>query len=229
MQKIGSMKYKLMLLEFEIMKLKRKVSLIQADTNNGHKSDEKEIEKLLERELSKWLAEIEAYREKVAVSQVVVVEILSADDSLRLRTSFRKIAKTLHPDFNSDLSEKDKNLWQRAVDAYKQGDLNALVAIELIIEENGFDIVPVSGIPELTARKQKLVSIIADYYARISKLRSEFPLNIKEQLHDEAWVAAEHGIMHEQITRLNAEKRFFEDTVSDLLRGINDVGRANTH
>ncbi len=53
------------------------------------------------------------------------------DDSERCSALFRRLAKALHPDRAGSFSEQEKDLWQRAVEAYKQNDLPRLEVVWL--------------------------------------------------------------------------------------------------
>lgn len=229
MQKIGSMKYEQLQLECQVLRLKRKVALIQASINRSMIPDEQVIDTTLDGELSQWTAELEAFRKSIVASRKYLsLKLLSAEESLALRNTFRRIAKKLHPDLHSSLSEENKNLWHRAVEAHRTADLNGLLAIGLLVEDVTAA-ADFSGLSDLAARKKTLVGLVHDYHARIAKLRGEFPCNLREKLEDEAWLAEELRSMNSRKALLQAEKLFFEDTVCELLKGNKDAGRTHTH
>ena len=60
-------------------------------------------------------------------------KVLTDEENRELKKIYRKIVKELHPDLNPDISAEKVQLFNNAVNAYKNGDLNALKIINEMV------------------------------------------------------------------------------------------------
>lgn len=121
-----------------------------------------------------------------------------------LKKLYKKIVKRLHPDVHPNPSEREKELLNRAIHAYKAGDLGEMRRVwdELIgmePPEEQFDDTA-DGISRLKEMLEKLRKICADLEIEIQKIRSEFPYTMKQLLDDEEAVKQKQELLNAQIT-----------------------------
>jgi hypothetical protein len=64
-----------------------------------------------------------------------VKSLLPEEESKELQSLYRYLVKKLHPDINSNQTEKEILLWNRTQAAYEIGDLEELNTIKLLLED----------------------------------------------------------------------------------------------
>lgn len=211
--KIGKHEYELLETECMEARLKRKIELMQLKINKGLKIDLEKIENILDKEYKKWEEEIKKKVDEVMEADNRLKSLLSEEDSKKLRDIYRKLVKILHPDINKDISGREKILWQRLQDAYKNGDLEEIKLIEMLAEKEG-------GIEE---KVKDLDNIIRDYEKKISKLSDEiieilsgFPFDIEENLKDKNWIK-------DRVEEYKGKIREKKEHIKNLKQVIDDI------
>ena len=102
--------------------LRRKIDLVRAYLNRDAEPDLDEIEDVLRAEFEKYEDELKKMEmERQNALALVSSRTLSEEESKKLKQLYRSLAKKLHPDLNPKQTEKVKNQWQRAMDAYRMG------------------------------------------------------------------------------------------------------------
>ncbi len=131
---------------------------------------------------------------------------------------FRKIVKKLHPDMNPDITEREKELFSKAVKAYQDGDLVTLQEIYDEVFGDGSDAPPDKEMtyPELVELRDKLQSRIKEVKEEIDIIKESFPYTSKEFLDDEEAVAARQQELEEQIHQ-------YEETWKNLTKILADI------
>lgn len=97
---------------------------------------------------------------------------------------FRKIVKKLHPDMNPDITEREKELFNKAVKSYQEGDISTLQEIYdevFCAGETDIDGQELT-LEQLSEIKHKLESRIAELQAEINNIKVDFPYREKELL-----------------------------------------------
>ncbi len=213
--KIGKFEYELLKSECKVARLKRKIELMQVNVNKGSKINLKEIEKTLDKEYKKWEEEIKKKVEKMLKADSRLKSLLSAGESKLLRDLYRKLVKILHPDINKNMSKKEKILWQRLQDAYRNGDLEEMKLIDMLAEKKG-------RIEE--EKSQNLDNIIVDYGKKIRKLSDEiveilssFPFDIEEKLKDKNWVKDKVAEYRKKINEKEKYIKNLEKVVDEII------------
>lgn len=101
------------------------------------------------------------------------------------RDLYRKIIKKLHPDVNPNATEREKELFRKATEAYEKGDIAALQDIyNEIFEHAAAETDREFTYDELLTLRERLTARICSLRAEIGKIRSEFPYNQKILLDD---------------------------------------------
>ena len=88
------------------------------------------IEERLDAEFTEYQEQLNQQIEKMNHAlQRSKAEILSEADSRELKRLYRKIVKVLHPDLHPETAQARLTLFDHAVSAYKNGDLETLKMI----------------------------------------------------------------------------------------------------
>jgi hypothetical protein len=130
MRAIGGLEYKSCEIDCAILRLKRKIELIQAKKNRQEKIVQSDIEEILDSEFADYQEKLNGQIAGMnAALQRGQRRPLTDEENRELKKLYHAIVKSLHPDLHPDLGEAKALLFQNAVDAYKGGDLNGIRAI----------------------------------------------------------------------------------------------------
>lgn len=210
---IGRLQYEVYGLETEIRKLKRRSELIQSKHNRGEQVNMQIINQTVELEFAEQEREIQKQLELMkAAKEYLNKPSLTEEESKEIKGFYRTLMKRLHPDWNPDLSEQEKELFLRAKAAYKLCDLQELRNIMLMCDKEA----PIDKVEqdEMDKRIAQLEQSINDLKAKIQKLNTEFPFTYRDKLEDEEWVKAEQEKLKDKIRRLEDERRTWEAYVA---------------
>jgi len=150
--KIGAWEFRLLQVQYEAARLKRKAELAQASLNQGRLPDWTAIEGELELEFLQRQVRINEAAERIKRAESRLKNLLSPADSHALKKLCCALVKKLHPDVNPALTEDQTRLWLRVQEAYEASDLQELQALALLAEKHS-EIQPPSATRE-TLRKQ---------------------------------------------------------------------------
>ena len=105
MLKLGSLEYKAYEAQCAVMRLKRKVELIQAKKNRQEKVNIAKIDERLDVEFYEYQQKLNEQIDKMNEAlEHSKAEYLSEEESKELKKLYRKIVKALHPDINPEVS-----------------------------------------------------------------------------------------------------------------------------
>lgn len=144
---------------------------------------------------------------------------------------YRKIIKKLHPDVNPNVTEREKELFRKATEAYEKGDIATLQEIYDEIFGNAEGTKPGRELTyeELVALKEKLEARIRSLQYEIEKIKTEFPYIQKELLDNPEELKekqeAFNKLIHqyeEEIKRLTAILESVNREMEELRRKNND-------
>ncbi|MDD6920611.1 MAG: hypothetical protein PUI85_05305 [Eubacteriales bacterium] len=181
---LGHIEHKAYNVQCKALRLKRKIELIQARKNRQESVVESELEDILDSEFEEYQRLLNEQIEKMnnALNRSRF-ESLSNADERELKKLYHKIVKALHPDINPDITDVQKDLFNKAVQAYEDGDLISLRIIEEMI---GDDISRESkdSMVQLMEEKQRLIEMIEVIKGEIDSIKERFPYTMKEILED---------------------------------------------
>ena len=222
--KIGKNEFALFKTECEIARLKRKIELFQAKLNHGKKFNILEVESQLDKEYEKWDKEMSKMLKDIENSKNRLSSLRTPEDSVELQSTYRTLVKKLHPDVNSNQTEKSKLLWNRTMHAYSLGDLEELRAIKLLIDDlkDETTVDPGPNIDDRIKSINKKIFFLLEY---IRKIKSEFPFTIEQDIEDKNWVANKNYEIFKKIDKLNNKKEELQKVIDKLLlQSIDDPG-----
>ena len=184
-QSVGALEYKVYKAECLYRQLKRKAQLIQAKKNCQVPIDVSEIDRQLEDEMEEYKQamgqRLRAINKALSWFSGKIVPPKLVEEEKRL---YRSIVKALHPDLNPDLTQEQKEMFLRAVEAYKTHDIEALrliytVAIDPITEEKD------QSFLDLVKKRDKLYEAMLRVKKEIVQIKSRFPYTMKDFVNDE--------------------------------------------
>ncbi|MDR1731080.1 MAG: hypothetical protein LBR61_03205 [Synergistaceae bacterium] len=198
MLKIGSLEYRVYEAECRVLRLRRKIELIQARLNRQEPVNPQDIEKQLDAEYAEY---VEKLQERMrAIDEALQRNRggwLSAGDTADVKRLYRQLIRRLHPDLNPNATKEEQRLFSMAVSAYKNGDLPALKTISLLLEETNPQATDMGSLDDLRAQRDALSEQCAALTRSIEEIKSSFPCNQKAFLKDARRVEERVGELEE--------------------------------
>ncbi len=133
---LGSLEYKAFELQCKVLRLRRKIDLIQAKKNRQEKVVLSTIEKTLDEEFAEYQRQLDEQINKMnkALDHSKGTP-LTDEETKEIKKIYRNIVKALHPDLHPEVTSAQVQLFQNAVEAYEHGDLNSLRIISAMVAE----------------------------------------------------------------------------------------------
>ena len=222
---IGKLQYEEYALTVAVSRLRRKSELVQAKRNRGEIVDIEAIEQQVENEFWEHQQKIQRQLDEIRAADALLnAPILTEEDTAELKNIYRVLVKRLHPDWNVNQTEQEKELFVRAQSAYKMADLQELRNILLVLnKEKSIDELKGTNIDEEIA---KLEHSRDDLKMKIDQLNEKFPFTYRERLADFAWVKSEQEKLKQSIQDLKKEQLAWEGFLSSQLGMFNTIGEA---
>lgn len=218
MLELGALEYKAYEAQCRALRLKRKIELIRAKLNRQEKVDLSRIERILEREMEEYTEKLDKKIEQMnqALRRNECPE-LSVQESKELKKLYRKVVKVLHPDLNPQISDAQRVLFHNAVQAYKNGDVEAL---RIINEMVGEDMIPddsTDAMAELLKEKQRLEKMLASVLESIEEMKGQYPYTLKEILEDSGKIEEHRSKLQEIMECYLAQIEAYNKTLKELM------------
>lgn len=210
----GSLEYKLYLIDFEIYKVEVKIRKIQGKINHQLKISMAEIEEELEKELEGYMKRVKALQIeiKMAHEKELLLHELSGEDVKELKRLYKIIIKCLHPDLNKNLTEKEKELFLQATEAYKQGNIRMLQSIEILVNEDRTD--------EFERDEKTIKQLIKEFEDKILKIKSEYPYNKIDYLTDTKLKNEHKNELKSLIKQKEKRLKIYNDKVNKMIKDV---------
>lgn len=185
MLKLGSIEYKAYEAQCTVLRLKRKIELIQAKKNRQEKIIISDIEETLDIEFAEYQKQLDEQIDKMNDAlKRSKAEFLSDEDNRELKKLYRKIVKSLHPDINSNVSEAQLQLFDNAVSAYKNGDLETLRIIGEMVGNNPLPEQNKDAMTQLVEDRERLHGLLKSIRESIDNIKTEYPYTMKDIVED---------------------------------------------
>jgi hypothetical protein len=105
---------------------------------------------------------------------------LSKEDFTKLKTTYRYLIKKLHPDLHPKQSEENKELFQKVMNAYDNGDLELMEALKTMYELEHEDEGEFFSIGVIDMKLFQLSQMIPNIEREIEKIKANYPYALKE-------------------------------------------------
>ncbi|MDY5728476.1 MAG: hypothetical protein SPK49_07655 [Erysipelotrichaceae bacterium] len=218
MLELGSLEYCLYQSECIIMRLKRKVELIQMRINRQEKIDVPAIDKLLDEQFREYQQKLE---EKIKKMNEAIErgngEVLTEQQAKELKKLYRAIVKALHPDLNPNVTKQQIKLFQNAVTAYKNGDLQTLRIINEMISNNHSEDDNTDNIEKMRDELIRLDRMISSINGDVEKIKAEYPYTMKNILFDKEQLNQRKEELKDNIDQCNELVSFYKTKIQNLL------------
>lgn len=227
--KIGALEYKVFEFQCKILRIRRKIELVQQALNHEKNPDLLKIESVLDHEQADYEQKLEKMQSEVlnAMDRNKSIEKLSCEDTKKMKKIYFKIVRQLHPDLNPKINEKERSLLLRAVSAFERGSIEDLEIIEVMIKEiEHLD--PVedqklsdSAVAELTKERNRLTEIKNRLTESIQNIENSFPCNQIEFLSDPSQVEKRKFELKAMLDSYEVIYEKYEKHLEILLKGEN--------
>lgn len=182
----GSLEYRLYKAFCKYMRLRRKKEMIQAKKNREEKVKIEEIENALDEEFAEYQRKLD---EKIDEMNEAIerskCEPLSEEEVIIVKKMYKNIVKKLHPDINPKVTEAQKELFYKATDAYKDGNLTSLKIIYDIVSDEDMDEIPSLSYESLEDEIKRLEDLIENTKFEINRIKTTQPYTWRIYLTDE--------------------------------------------
>lgn len=181
MLKLGSIEYKTLETHCAALRLKRKVELIQAKKNRQEKIILSDIEKMLDHEFEEFRRKLD---EQIAKMNEAIkrsrLRCLTPEETKEIKKLYRQIVKVLHPDINPDITEAQLMLFENAVKAFDDGDLETMRIISEMVGNEPLPENNKDAMKRLKDEKERLQHSMASIRENIEKIKSQYPYTLKD-------------------------------------------------
>ena len=215
----GGLEYKIYEMECALLRLKRKAELIQAKISRQEKVIETLIDELLEREFAEYLRKLKEQMDKMnAALERSKKTFLSDEETRELKNLYRRIVKVLHPDLYPNLDETISRLFQNAVIAYENGDLEGLRVISAMVNQSIVTEGEASGLSQMNREQERLTKMLQTIKEQIDEVKSEFPYSMKSLIQDPEKKRTKISEMKKYTEGLGLSIETYKEKIGELLR-----------
>ena len=219
MLKLGSIEYKAYEAQCAVLRLKRKIELIQAKKNRQEKVIVSAIEETLDSEFAEYQKQLNEQIDKMNDAlKRSKAEVLYDEDNKKLKKLYRKIVKALHPDINPDVSQAQVQLFDNAVQAYKNGDLNTLRIIGEMVGNSPLPEQHKDALTQLNEEKERLQNLLKAVRDSIEQIKSEYPYTMKEIIEDEEQTEQKKKELENILSQYNELISIYKAKIEEMIR-----------
>ncbi len=216
---LGSLEYKAFELNCEVLRIKRKIDLIQAKKNRQEKIVLSAIEELLDEEFAEFQRQLDEQIDKMnkAIDHSQG-RPLTGEETKEIKKLYRSIVKALHPDLHPEVTPAQIQLFQNAVQAYENGDLGNLRIISEMVADTVVPEHGENGLSILAKDKERLTKTLELIREQIANIKSEYPYTMKELVNDPEQVAEKRTELEEMIAELKEAHDLYVARLKEMLR-----------
>lgn len=217
MLEIGATEYKVFEVQCEMLRLKRRVELIQARKNRQEKVIMSDIDRIIEDEYAEYQQKLnDMIGDMNRAIERSKCEVLSEDDEKELKKMYRKVIKALHPDMHPELDERRKELFYNAVDAYENGDLKTMRMIAEMITEQAEPDDSADAMKALADEKERLTGVLNDLKAGIERIRSSYPFTVRQLLSDPEKIKEKNQELEDMIRQYKEAIQMYQKKIAEM-------------
>lgn len=205
LEKLGKLQLEFLEKQTEASRLKMKKKLIQAAINRDEKPNFKAIELEVFTRLEKYYAQIQEQAAALDDANMVLSNLISEEESQKLKELFRVLCKRLHPDLNPKQTEEEKDLFIKVKAAYELQRIGELQNILLYLDDTTKEKPLLVSREEKVDRIQHLENQIATLKEKIELLKQSFPFNMEDKILDEEYILLKQEELRSQIKTAEGE------------------------
>jgi len=218
--KVGVVEYQLFMLQCHNQRTRRKIEQIQAAFNHGRQPELDKIDAGLDEEFAHWQEKIQEQKDRLRDAQEREDQLLSKEETAKLRELYRQLVKRLHPDLNPDQGDLDRDLFLQMQKAYETGSLDGLKYVALYLE--GLP-PPAQSLPESPLEfrhqlKHRLTDRIDEISSQIETIKSSFPYTIIDLLYDPQWVQEAVTPIRLMLDEEEKRKKMLDSSLEEIMK-----------
>ena len=210
METIGVYEESVLEAELEVAMLRRKVEMIQIAINRRETIDLQAIDEALEEEKKQKVAELEA-------GDFTLNELpkLTEKEEHTIQRQYREITSAFHPAMNPDITDTQRELYEKAQEAYQLQDVEAMKLIYdmlfMPVDQSEFIISSDNYYP--TAEEQR-----DEYRQFASVLTTDYKL--AKHLYSFFMPLEEDIVLQDTIESYNAQRKAVEEEIASIRAGF---------
>jgi len=219
MLSLGSIEYKAYELHCKLLRLKRKIDLVQAKKNRQEKVVLSAIEEQLDEEFAEYQRQLDEQINKMNKAlDHSKGRALTDEETKEIKKTYRNIVKALHPDLHPDITPAQIQLFQNAVQAYENGDLNSLRIISEMVAEPVIPEQSENGLTILAKEKERLTRTLELIREQISEIKATYPYTMKDLVEDPEKIAEKKKELEDTINELKVAYDLYAARLKEMLR-----------
>lgn len=218
--RFGPLEYRVYELDCKIRRLMREAELIRERLNREERVDLAEIKRKLDKEFLEYNRRLQ---ERVAAMEEALrrskLPFLSEEETQELKKLYRQIVKRLHPDLHPDITERQKELFLEAVQAYEQGDLGTLRFISLLVdlpEKEETQPQTPDVMQKLAESAEHLRGCLSGLQSLMEQLKAGYPYILQELLDSPEACAEWQETLEARLASYKESEEYWERVVREL-------------
>ena len=216
--KIGSLEYKLFLIQKRYTKNLRKLEILEELKKQKTEINIQKIEKQIDSEFKK----LDKSEKNMSIDIDYAIEMSSKDyldDDLieEMCDDYFKLQKMYNPIFNFSEDEEGQKMFKKIKKNFEKGNYKKIKKLAESYDEND---VFQDEIDNLNIIKEKYLEIEEIYEKNIRKIRNSFPYNQKAILEDENLCRRKKDKLNREIIEIEIENKKIEKKINNFLKNI---------
>ncbi|MGN0596533.1 MAG: hypothetical protein ACI4J1_04310 [Ruminiclostridium sp.] len=180
---IGTLELDALDMENKVREIKRKIEIVRAERSKGNSVTMEQVEAQVEDELKSYIVALKmAQQQNEEEKKRLSGDFLSDNEAKELKEIYRNIAKQLHPDLNENLTDEEKELFFKAAEAYKSGDIMLMRMLDTATKNIDAAAADESTMEKLKNQRDKLKLNTQTISALINDIKSDYPYNMRETI-----------------------------------------------
>ncbi len=144
-------------------------------------------------------------------------EQASETEEQELKRLYRKIVKAMHPDLHPDQDEATKDLFKRAILAYKDFDIKTLREIAAMLDGEISDKTE-NLLEALLKERSRLLALIKGIRTEIRSIKSRYPYTQKAILEDPVRLDLEKGRLKIRIEHAKQAAGIYRERIAEVMK-----------
>lgn len=190
-EKIGFLEFELYELDLRLGETMRRIELVNLALESNIPFNLYHIESEVKREFEDFEELLKLKDKEIQFSRYFLdMNKMSDEEFLELKKYYKKTIRLIHPSINFNLSELQKNLWNKANIAYENVNLIYLKIIYKLAYDESINMTRMEDCSneEISSQIYYFEDTIKKYLEEIDELKENFPFNKEELLKNETKV-----------------------------------------